>query len=98
MAMDGRVHRPTYTQRYSARRELLPAAGLDLVFSAGLQAKRAWEIADDVSEHGSFGRGGVPACRRRALIMVGETSDTRESSDCELWLSVEYRRRPKQAD
>src|SRR5579864_660820 len=47
--MDRRVPRRTHTRRHSTRRQLLPAAGLALVFSAGVQVERARKVSADVA-------------------------------------------------
>src|SRR5437016_4003621 len=65
--MDGRVHGRTYPRWNPTRWQLLPAAGVDLVFPAGLQTHRARQTADDVSQHGSFGRSRFSSCARCAM-------------------------------
>ena len=49
VAMDGRIHGRPHARRNPARRQLLPAAGINLVFSASVQIARARQTVDDVA-------------------------------------------------
>src|SRR6266480_1642418 len=100
--MDGGVYGRTHPRRNPPRWQLLPAAGVDLVFPPGLQTRRARQTADDVSQHGSFWCRGTAtdvffgvlkpdgpfeSCvSGPSTIMDGKASGKHESSDCAPWL------------
>src|SRR6266851_4894964 len=60
LAMDRHIYRRPHPRGYSTRRQLLSAAGFHLVFPAGVQFARAWQVVDDGPKHGSFGSAGFP--------------------------------------
>src|SRR5580658_2032742 len=73
--MDGRVSRRAHQGRDLARRQLLPTAGLDVVFPASLSERSAWETAVNGAGLRQVRHDWLPLRRRCELEIVELTSE-----------------------
>src|ERR1700679_2152370 len=67
--MDGRIRGRPYTRCHTARRQLLPAPGIELVFPAGVSERPTWQASANGPEQRPFCNPGFSLRRRHPVVV-----------------------------